>query len=79
MRDRMSRRGMLGLVAGAVGTAAASSDARAAAVSPRAVCSWQLVNSTCVEGTTWELWRYVCCDAFGCMDIQEELRPGASC
>lgn len=79
MVDLINRRRMLGLVGGMFGMTAGADRAQAAGISPRATCSWQLVDSICGGGTTWELWRLSCCDVTGCHDVRDEWRPTGSC
>jgi len=79
MLNWMSRRHVLGVVASAFGLGAGLREGRAADVSPQAVCSWRFVESRCDGDTTWEMWRYTCCDLSGCSTVREEWRPKGSC
>jgi hypothetical protein len=79
MRERMSRRWMLGLVASVLGIAAGPNPVQAEGVSSQATCSWRRVSSWCSGGITQEYWCYRCCDSSGCTNVRCETRPTGAC
>ncbi len=79
MRTPMTRRNVLGMLAGALGAAVESNRVQANEPSPAAACYWYVKRSRCDGGKTQELWCYRCCDHTGCEDVYREWRPAGDC
>jgi hypothetical protein len=77
MQSWMTRRHLMRLAAGVIGTAVGSGDARAVANVP--ACYWRKADSDCSGGTLRELWCYRCCDEIGCEDAFCEWREVGTC
>lgn len=79
MRTRKSRRGMIGVVVGALGAAVGLDRVQASEPTSAAACYWYLKRSFCYGGEKQERWCYRCCDTTGCEDAYCEWRRVGPC
>lgn len=77
MRRWTTRRHLIGMAVGVIGTVVGSQRTRAGA--NVASCYWRKAGVDCYNGTTWERWCYRCCDASGCEDAYCEWRKVGTC